>query len=116
MTIEAPAHVRDVVLIVVDAMRADRLGAYAGSAGTPAMDELARHGTVFTNACAQAPSTRPSVSSLMTGRYPSQHGVVDRVVREEDGVVSVVGLDPSVPLLAEILSDARVTTAAFLGG
>jgi hypothetical protein len=116
MTIEAPAHWRHVVLILVDAMRADRLGAYAGTAGTPAIDELARHGTVFTNACAQAPSTRPSVSSLMTGRFPSQHGIVDRVIREEDGVSIVVGLDPSVPLLAEVLSDAGVTTAAFLGG
>lgn len=116
MPVAVPAQVRHVVMILVDAMRADRLGVYGGTAGTPVMDGLARDGTVFDNACAQAPSTRPSVSSLMTGLYPSQHGIVDRIVNVEHGVVTVAGLDGSVRLLAEVLSDAGFTTAAFLGG
>ena len=116
MPVAVPAKVRHVVVILVDAMRADRLGVYGGKAGTPVMDGLARDGTVFANACAQAPSTRPSVSSLMTGLYPSQHGIVDRIVNVEHGVVTVAGLDGSVRLLAEAFSDAGFTTAAFLGG
>ena len=108
--------VRHVVLVLVDAMRADRLGAYGSSVETPEMDRLASAGVVFANACAQAPSTRPSVSSLMTGLYPSQHGIVDRVVNEDNGVITVVGLDPSLPMLAEALAESGVETAAFLGG
>lgn len=107
---------RHVVLVLVDAMRADRLGAYGGQAGTPTMDGLARRGVVFANACAQAPSTRPSVSSLMTGLYPSQHGIVDRIVSKTRREVTVAGLDASLPMLAQVLADAGVTTAAFLGG
>lgn len=80
------------------------------------MDGLARRGVVFANACAQAPSTRPSVSSLMTGLYPSQHGIVDRIVSQPRGEVTVAGLDASLPMLAQVLADAGVATAAFLGG
>jgi arylsulfatase A-like enzyme len=105
-----------VVIMLVDALRADHLGCYAGEdTGTPNVDELARQGIVFRNAISQAPWTRPSVASLMTGLYPSQHGLVDRVQGRKKGR-SVAALDPAVPTLAEILAANGHATAAFLGG
>jgi arylsulfatase A-like enzyme len=65
-----------VVIIVVDTLRADRLGAYGNGRGlTPFLDALARRGTRFANAYATSSWTSPSVASLLTSRYPSQHGV-----------------------------------------
>jgi arylsulfatase A-like enzyme len=67
----------NVLLIVVDTLRADRLGAYGnGRDLTPFLDSLARRGTVFANAYAPSSWTCPSVASLFTSRYASQHGVV----------------------------------------
>lgn len=64
----------NVVLVVVDTLRADRLGAYGDQRGlTPFLDELASRGTVFTNAYAPTSWTIPSIASLFTSRYPSQH-------------------------------------------
>src|SRR5438105_7583405 len=68
----------NIVVIVADTLRADRLGAYGNHAGlTPFLDELAARGTLFTNAYAASSWTCPSVASLFTSRYPSQHGVAD---------------------------------------
>jgi arylsulfatase A-like enzyme len=72
----------NVVLIVVDTLRADRLGSYGSTRGlTPFLDELAGRGVVFANAYASSSWTCPSVASLLTSRYPSQHGVVGFDVR-----------------------------------
>jgi arylsulfatase A-like enzyme len=73
---ERPANV---VLLVIDTLRADRLSAYGhsidGKATSPALDQIAADGTLFRNAYAQAPWTRPSVASMMSGLYPQSHGV-----------------------------------------
>lgn len=66
----------NVVLIVVDTLRADRLGRSGGRGLTPFLDELAGRGVVFSHAYAPSSWTCPSVASLLTSRYPSQHGVV----------------------------------------
>jgi arylsulfatase A-like enzyme len=67
----------NILVIVVDTLRADRLGAYGNPNGlTPFLDELAQRGTVFVNAYASASWTVPSVASLMTSRYSAQHHVV----------------------------------------
>ncbi|MEO8605510.1 MAG: sulfatase-like hydrolase/transferase [bacterium] len=64
----------DIVVIVVDTLRADRLGAYGNARGlTPFLDQFARRATRFTNAYAASSWTVPSVASLFTARYPSQH-------------------------------------------
>ncbi len=60
---------RDIVLISVDALRADHLGTYGYSRKTPALDALAREGVVFERAYAATPHTSYSVTSLMTGKY-----------------------------------------------
>ena len=63
--------------MTVDTRRADRLGAYGSTRGlTPFLDELAARGVVFEQAFAQSSWTNPSVASLFTSRFPSQHGVV----------------------------------------
>ena len=60
----------DVLLITVDALRADHVGAYGYTrATTPAIDALAARGVRFTRAYAQAPHTSYSVASMMTGKY-----------------------------------------------
>lgn len=76
--VEAPEI--DVVLFLVDTLRADRVGAYGyGSALTPNIDALARSGVVFEQAYAAGPWTLPSVTSLHTSTYMCEHGVlVDR--------------------------------------
>jgi hypothetical protein len=106
-----------VLLILVDAMRADHLGCYAGKdMGTPNVDELARQGVVFQNAISQASWTRPSTASIMTGLYPSQNGLGGRWSKTKEGKrIRAGALDPSIPTLAEILTAAGHTTA-FLGG
>ena len=101
-----PAATRDVILITIDTLRADRVGADGGTAGvTPALDAFARDGAVFLDATAHAPLTLPSHSSILTGRYPASHGVHDN---------SGFALSESVPTLASLLHGAGYHTAAFV--
>lgn len=66
-----------VVLLIIDTLRADKLGVYGSQAPASAeLDELARGGVVFEQAVAQASWTRSSVASLLTGTYPRRAGVV----------------------------------------
>ncbi len=66
----------NVLVIVVDTLRADHLSSYGYNRDTsPRIDELARQGTVFENAIAPSAYTLPSHASLLTGRYTFEHGV-----------------------------------------
>ncbi len=61
----------NVVVILVDALRADRLGCYGGPPdNTPFLDEFARESVVFEDASSQATWTLPSVLSMLTSSYP----------------------------------------------
>ena len=76
--IRCPAAVpRDlnILLIVIDTLRADRLGAYGYKRPTSARRWIAwpRDGVLFENAWAHAPSTRYSMPAIVTGRWPSRH-------------------------------------------
>ncbi|HJQ84542.1 MAG TPA: sulfatase [Candidatus Binatia bacterium] len=94
----------DVLLIVADTLRADRLGAWGNRDRlTPFLDSLAARGTAFRRAYAQTSWTNPSVASLITSRYQSQHGVV--------AFKSV--LPASETTLAEALHAAGYTTGGF---
>ncbi len=64
----------NIVLIVVDTLRADALSIYGSTTPTPHMDSIAAEGLRFTRAVAQAPWTLPSMASLLTSRYPIEHG------------------------------------------
>ena len=67
----------NVVLIVVDTLRADRLTAKHGDIPVmPKLRRIAQQGWWFKNALAHAPWTKPSVVSILTGLYPKTHGVI----------------------------------------
>jgi arylsulfatase A-like enzyme/cytochrome c-type biogenesis protein CcmH/NrfG len=96
---------RNIVIITIDTLRADRVGAYGYSAArTPAIDRLAREGAMFRQAFATAPITLTSHASLMTGRYPPGHGARHNGVR----------LDERTPTLAATLSAAGFATGGFV--
>lgn len=96
----------NVVLVVIDTMRADRLS-WLGSARetTPELDRLAERAVVFTHARANATRTSPSMASLVTGTSPLDHGIVESRSRLPDGL----------PTLAESLRRAGYRTIGVLG-
>ena len=64
------------VLVTIDTLRADALGAYGGEWKTPHLDDFAKRAMVFERAFSTAPFTGPSHASILTSRHPSKHGVV----------------------------------------
>jgi len=65
-----------IVIIMIDTLRADHMGCYGYPKNTtPNIDGFARQGVVFTDLVAAAPSTGPSVTSILTGKYPDEVGV-----------------------------------------
>ena len=70
-----PPDAPNLLLVVVDTLRADRLGSYGAERPTsPALDRLAASGVRFARAYSPAPWTKPSVASIFTGLHPSAHG------------------------------------------
>ena len=97
----------NVILMTLDTTRADHLGCYGyGPAKTPTLDALARGGVLFTQASSVAPLTQPAHSSIMTGMYPTHHGV--RVNGN-----AALGLEQRT--IAEALSEKGYKTGAFIG-
>lgn len=67
----------NVVLIVIDTLRADHLGCYGYSRDTsPNLDELSEKGILFENHISPAAHTTPSFTSIFTGQHPFHHGVI----------------------------------------
>lgn len=96
---------RNLVLITVDTLRADRVGAYGYQpARTPTFDAVADAGVRFDRAYATAPITLPSHASLLTGRYPPGHGA------RHNGMA----MNGTVATLATALDAAGFATAAFV--
>jgi arylsulfatase A-like enzyme len=80
----------NVILVIVDTLRADALDLYdASGVRTPALRRLARDGTLFRAAFAQASWTKPSIASILTGLYPSSHGAVHKPSQLPDSVVTL---------------------------
>lgn len=97
----------NVLLITLDTTRADHLSCYGPhGAKTPHLDGLAARGVRFAQATAQVPLTLPSHACIMTGAYPTVHGL-----RDMGGFV----LDPSHPTMASLVQAAGFATAAFVG-
>jgi len=95
----------NVLLIVVDTLRADHLSCYGyGYETSPSIDRLAATGWRYENAISQAPWTTPSLGSLFTSRYPSQLGIED-----ERSVVS-----DELLLLPEVLQAHGYATGAVV--
>ncbi len=73
----APAEMPNVLLIVVDTLRADHLSAYGYARATsPHFDRIAQQGVLFERAFSTSSWTLPSHASILTGRYPHEHGAV----------------------------------------
>jgi choline-sulfatase len=111
----------NLIVIVNDTNRRDRMGAYGGPAHTPAFDALARANLLFEHAYTQSPWTKPSVATLFTSLYPSQHGVTDDPqirspfdVQRAGALVEADVLAPELDTLAEVLQRAGFKTAAFV--
>ncbi len=96
----------DVVVIIIDTMRADRTPPYGGPAAMPYLDQLAKRGTVFDHAFSPSNVTRRSIPSMLTGLSP-QH-VRGRVVGW------ALRIDPRHVVLGERMSAAGYDTAGFV--
>jgi len=97
----------NVLLISVDTLRADHLGCYGcGRDTSPAIDALAAEGTLFRSCVAAAPWTHPSHMSMLTGQYPTVHGVLSLGNRARAGCVT----------LAELLREHGYRTGAVISG
>src|SRR5262249_60141220 len=72
----APPPPQGAILLVVDALRADRLGCYGYQRRPPSphIDALAADGTRFVHAISSPPWTPPSIATLFTSLYPTVHG------------------------------------------
>jgi arylsulfatase A-like enzyme/predicted Zn-dependent protease len=103
---EPAARRPSVVLVTMDTTRADRIGCYGHEAAhTPNMDALAAQGWRFDKAYTPVPLTTPAHATILSGLYPTRHGIHtngDAVLPDE--VVTV----------AEHLADAGYSTAASL--
>lgn len=99
-----PEQLPNILVIVIDALRYDHVS-YAGydRQTTPHLDALAQEGTFYTNMYTSAPWTLPSITSLLTGHIPSEHGLS--------------GLNPQLPLevpsLPEIMRNHGYETFAI---
>lgn len=94
----------DILFIVLDTQRADRLGCYGHTRPiTPNLDGFAVEGALFEQAISPAQWTIPSHASLFTGLYPTAHGVTQ----------SSQSLNPARPHLAEVLQSLNYETIGF---
>ena len=101
-----PARPRNILVITLDTMRADRLPAYGFSGvSTPALDALAAEGTLFEAAFASTPLTLPSHATIFTGLYPARFDIRDN---------AGVPLRPEFQTLAETMAARGLRTGAFV--
>ncbi len=101
-----PRAGQNLLVITIDTLRADHVGAYGYSKGvTPNIDELATEGVLFEKSLAQVPVTLPSHASLFTGLLPPTHGVRDN---------TYFRLGSEARTLAEVLKAKGYETAAFV--
>ena len=94
----------DIVFVVLDTQRADRLGCYGHTRSiSPNLDRFASGGALFEQAISPAQWTIPAHASLFTGQYPTAHGVTQ----------SSQGLSNDRPHVAEILRQLGYETIGF---
>lgn len=95
---------RPLVLVTIDTLRADHVGAYGyPRATTPFLDSLAARGVLFENAFSSSSHTAPAHATLLTSRQPFQHGLL----------ANGQALPPGSVTLADLLAAAGYRTAAF---
>jgi arylsulfatase A-like enzyme len=97
------ADARNLILVSLDTLRADFVGAYGSTLPTtPSLDRLAAEGALFTHVWTTYPSTPASHMSLMTGLHPNAHGVIG----------PAHPLPADVPTLAQLLAARGWQTGA----
>jgi arylsulfatase A-like enzyme len=103
----APRPRLNILLITIDALRADHLGAYGYARPTsPNIDRLARQGVLFRRAVSQWPLTSPSFAAMMSSTYGHTNGLVRTTAQRM----------PDRPLmLAEMLKAGGYSTGAAVG-
>lgn len=101
----------DIVVIVLDTLRADRLRAYGASETTmPLLDHWAESAKVYTRAMSDGPWTLPAHASLFTGLSPAEHGAHGTPLKAR---ALASALNPDVPTLAERFYEKGYHTAAI---
>lgn len=99
------ASAQRVILISIDTLRPDHLGAYGYPRPTsPHLDAFAKQGVLFEDVTSPSPWTLPAHASLFTGVYPSRHGLTS----------SGVTLSASITTLAASLADHGFATGAVV--
>ncbi len=97
----------NLVLITIDTLRADHVGAYGyRRPTTPTIDAIAAEGALFESGWAHAPSTRYSMPALLTGRLPLD-------VHYDTSVQGWPGLLPRATTIAEVLKPQGFATGAI---
>jgi arylsulfatase A-like enzyme/tetratricopeptide (TPR) repeat protein len=97
----------NVILVTLDTTRADHLACYGYSGvKTPTLDALAGRGVLFEQCAASSPFTLPSHSTIMTGMYPTYHGV---------RINGNTALGEEQTTLAEVLAGRGYQCGAFIG-
>jgi arylsulfatase A-like enzyme len=105
---EPPPDAPNVLLVIIDTLRFDKLGCYGNKLGlTPNIDALAKSGALFEQAISQAPWTLPSIASLYTSSYPERHGAGGYLGQQ------FTPLNDTVHPIAEILRDRGFDTAGI---
>jgi arylsulfatase A-like enzyme len=101
---KAPADARNVLLVILDTVRAQNLGLYGyGRETTPHLERRARSGVIFDHAYATAPWTLPTHAGIFTGLYP-----------HDLSADHLVPLDDVAPTLAEVFAGNGYRTAGFV--
>ncbi|MBI3289815.1 sulfatase-like hydrolase/transferase [Candidatus Microgenomates bacterium] len=98
-----------VIFIIADTLRAKSIGIYNGESNTPNIDRLGKLSAVFTNCYAGITKTDPSISSIMSGRFPLSLGLVNHAHKITENDLEVL---KNTPLLPEILKKHGFKTAA----
>ena len=104
-------NVKNAVVIVVDALRTDRVGVYSGGSLTPNIDSLAQDGEVFERCYSCINATDPSVTTILTGQYPIRHGILNHggeITEVEQNRVS--GTTPFTGLLTDTHQSIGIDT------
>jgi arylsulfatase A-like enzyme len=102
------SKVRNVIIIVVDALRAKNLGCYGYPAKTsPNIDKFSQESVLFKKAYACSSRTDPSFTSIATGLYPTAHGITEHANRVSEEKTKKAY---SIPSLAEVLRSTGYKT------
>lgn len=111
----------NIIFIEIDPLRADALKSTGGMREAPTLDALAKRGYTFTNAVAASSWTLPSAMSLMTGVYPSRHGIINKELLRDSPNKEIIPASlqvtaPHITPLVTLFRSHGYATGGFAGG